>query len=140
MNIDKSKLKLGQWFTDEDGNIIPCHDDELCPEGAKYAHVCFPLEVREEIYKIREDGHYGGKDKVVSFCTSIGHGNGKLIVAMVNSGDYELDEALAVYANACERCANVLWNKYLPEVDGYPEFSEEWKKCNTECDFCRGLE
>ena len=21
-------------------------------------------------------------------------------------------------------------------ADGYPEYSEEWKKCNTICDFC----
>ena len=139
MNIDKTKLKLGLWFTDEVGNIIHCQDNELCPEGARYVHECWPLEIREDIYKIHEDGHYGYNDKIFGFCSHIGRSNGKLIIAMVNSGDYELDEALVIYANACERCMNVLWNKYLPEMDGYPEFSEEWKQCNTECDFCKGL-
>lgn len=61
----------------------------------------------------------------------------KCVVAMVNSGDYELDEALIVMATACERCMNVLTFKYLNGEDGYPEYSEEWQKCNTECTFCK---
>ena len=143
MKIDKSKLNMGLWYSDKDGNRIP---DEECmnpdgehftPENAVYAHVCYPLEVVETIYKIREDGHYGEKDKLFGFHTHTGSSNGRLIVAMVNSGDYELDEALCVYAHACERCMNVLWNKYLPGEDGYEEYSEAWKKCNTVCDFCK---
>ena len=58
------------------------------------------------------------------------------IVAMVNSGDFTLEQAIWVYANSCERCMNVLLHKYLNGADGYPEYSEEWKKCNTFCDFC----
>jgi hypothetical protein len=59
------------------------------------------------------------------------------VVAMVNSGDYELDEALCIMANSCERCMNVLLYQYLNGKDGYEEYSEEWKKCNTVCDFCK---
>lgn len=139
MNIDKSKLKIGLWFTDEKGDEVPWDGEIMCPKGAKYAHTCYPLEVVENVYKIRKDGNYGEKDKIFGFNTHIGRSNGKLIVAMVNSGDYDLAEALCVYANSCERCSNVLWNKYLNDGEGYAEFSEEWKKCNTECDFCRGL-
>lgn len=140
MNIDKKNLKIGYWFTDEDGNRVPWDDESYdVPEGAVYAHTCYPLEVVENIYKIRKDGDFGEKDKVVGFSTHISRNSGKLIVAMVNSGDYELDEAIGVYAHACERCMNVLWNKYLPGEDGYAEFSEEWKKCNTLCDFCKDL-
>ena len=61
-----------------------------------------------------------------------------VIVAMVNSKDYTLEEAIYICANACERCSNVLAYKYLDEKEGYSEYSEEWKKCNTVCDFCRG--
>ena len=69
--------------------------------------------------------------------TSIGGGNQDVIMAMVNSGDYTLQEALVVYSTACERCMNVLAYKYLNGTDGYEEYSDEWKKCNTECDFCK---
>lgn len=40
-------------------------------------------------------------------------------------------------STACERCMNVLAYKYLNGADGYEEYSDEWKKCNTECDFCK---
>ena len=59
-----------------------------------------------------------------------------LTQAMVNSGDFTLEQAIYVYANSCERCMNSLLYKYLDGKDGYPEYSEEWKKCNTQCDFC----
>lgn len=136
MRIDKTKLKIGLWFTNEEGNVIP-RDGEEQPVGAVYAHVCHPLEIREDCFKVREDGGYGGNDKVYSGVTHLSRSTGQLVVAMVNSGDYDLYEALAVLRESCERCTNVLWNLYLPEVDGYAEHSEEWNKCNTVCDFCR---
>lgn len=61
-------------------------------------------------------------------------------MAMVNSGDYTLQEALVVFSTACERCMNVLTYKYLNGADGYEEYSDEWEKCNTECDFCKNKE
>lgn len=74
---------------------------------------------------------------LIDFHTSIGGGNQDVIMAMVNSGDYTLQEALVVFSTACERCMNVLTYKYLNGADGYEEYSDEWKKCNTECDFCK---
>lgn len=65
-------------------------------------------------------------------------GTSRLLVAMVSSGDYDLGEALYVYSTCCERCSNVLWNKYVGREEGYPEFSEEWYQCNTECKCCKG--
>lgn len=67
------------------------------------------------------------------------NGGSKCIVAMVNSGDYTLSEAIYVYCNSCSRCMNVLERKYLGEDYGYEEFSEEWFKCNTECEWCKNL-
>lgn len=75
---------------------------------------------------------------LIDFNTSIGGGNQDVVLAMANSGDYTLAEALTVFANSCERCMNVLTYKYLDGKDGYAEYSEEWKKCNTVCDFCKG--
>lgn len=70
---------------------------------------------------------------------NIGGGNEDVILAMANSGDYTLSEALVIYASACERCANALAYKYLNGKDGYEEMSDEWKKCGTVCDFCRDM-
>ena len=79
-----------------------------------------------------------GSETYDGFATNVhvGKHSQKCIVAMVNSGDYELDEAIVVMATACERCMNVLAYKYLNCEDGYPEYSDEWKRCNTSCEFC----
>ena len=139
MKIDKNKLKVGMWYTDENGETVPWNGEVINPKGAVYAYTCWPLEIRTDVYRIREDGHWGSKDRVFSSSTNLSRDMGRLAVAMVNSGDYDLYEALAVLAEACERCANVLLHKYLPDdEDGYEEFSEDWYKANTVCDFCKG--
>lgn len=182
MVIDKSKLKLGIWYEDENGNMYRNDNGVGRPnsECTTY-HVCFPLEVREEIrgiydnkatckHQLRYRKRTGGWIKGVKGCkcekcgkTKVGKkfipfafmkwgdgaetypimtgnthiGNEDCVLAMANSGDYTLQEAMVVYANACERCMNVLAYKYLNGKDGYEEFSEEWKKANTVCDFCK---
>ena len=146
MKIDKSKLKVGSWYEDKDGKFIPSDDSASAPDRAETAHVCFPLEIRTEHFKLENhtdlDGFtrrtYNGSGNIGSICVHIGGGNEPVILAMANSGDYTLSEALAVYANCCERCANVLAYKYLNGADGYAEHSEEWEKCNTVCEFCEG--
>lgn len=185
MNIDKNKLKVGIWFEDKEGNIYKDNTEgvERSNEKCVTYHVCFPLEVREQIrsyydnkdtckhplkYRKRTHGwikgikgckcNKCGKEKVgkssipfvfmpwkpgsdtydlITGNTTLSRLSGKCAVAMVNSGDYALDEALAVMAAACERCMNVLLHKYLNGEDGYEEYSDEWKKANTECEFCK---
>lgn len=187
MNIDKNKLKIGIWYEDKDGNVIPGMDDipePIMKTGVETYHTCFPLQITEHIFtyhdakkkakckhprKYREKiggfvkGFKGrkcnccGSEQVrkswqpwgrkwdngtnitplIDLHTSIGGGNEDVILAMANSGDFTLSEAIIVFANSCERCMNVLAYKYLDGKDGYPEFSEEWEKCNTVCDFCR---
>ena len=140
MNIDKTKLHMGLWFEDEDGNYIPYDGiPKDYPKTARTYHVSFPLEVREEIWVIGEDKKKNAKPDVTFSC-HIGSGNEDVILAMANSGDYTLSEAIAVWANACERCMNVLTYKYLNGKDGYPEHSDEWKKANTVCRYCRDEE
>ena len=140
MKIDKTKLKMGIWYEDAEGNYIP-YDGVVNenPENARSYHVSWPLEVREEVWFYGENRKKEAKPDFTFTC-HIGRGNEDVLLAMANSGDYTLSEAIAVWANACERCMNVLTYKYLNGKDGYPEFGDEWKKCNTVCAYCRGEE
>ena len=136
MKIDKSKLKMGLWYEDEDGNFIAYSGDTVDhPENVRSYHVSWPLEVREEVWFLNDGKREGKPD--ITWRTHIGGGNQNVLLAMANSGDYTLSEAIAVWANACERCMNVLAYKYLNGSDGYPEYSDEWKKCHTRCAYCR---
>ena len=66
--------------------------------------------------------------------------NEELAMAMANSGEYTLREAIYILGKSCERCINVLYKKYLPDKnDGYEEFSDEWKRAGTICEFCKHL-
>lgn len=139
MKIDKSKLPCGIWYEDENGNIIPFEEGVEPPQNVKSRHVCFPLEVREEVWFNKEGKRTDGRSDI-TWSTHIGGGNQDVILAMANSGDYTLAEAMALWASCCERCMNVLTYKYLDGKDGYAEYSKEWKKCNTVCRYCKGSE
>lgn len=69
--------------------------------------------------------------------THIGKGNTDVIMAMVNSGNYGLQDAILIWAKSCERCMNVLARKYLGAEEGYEEYSADWFICGTSCKFCR---
>lgn len=58
-----------------------------------------------------------------------------LVLAMANSDDFTLSEAILASANSCERCMNSLSYKYGLDW-GYEEGCKEWSECNTSCDFC----
>ena len=58
-----------------------------------------------------------------------------LVLVIANSGDYSLSEAIIIAATSCERCMNVLADKYGLDW-GYEEGSEEWEKTGTSCQFC----
>lgn len=81
------------------------------------------------------DGHGSRK----AFECTCHWGNSDVILAMVNSGDYTFNEAVIAYTTACERCMNVLAYKYLEGKDGYEEFSDEWMKADTVCEFCKDI-
>ncbi|MCX8132107.1 MAG: hypothetical protein N3I35_18660 [Clostridia bacterium] len=61
--------------------------------------------------------------------------NEELALALVNSKEYTLSEAIIIAATSCERCMNALAHKYGLNW-GYEEYSEEWQKCGTSCIFC----
>lgn len=132
MNIDQSKIKTGVWFEDSDGNMVECEQDSSfttggTPKGGTM-HAAFPLEISERIYNDAGKLILTGKTHLTDEST---------ILAMANSGDYSLKDAIMVLRQCCERCHNVLSFKYLNGEAGYPEYSEEWKKANTCCDFCQ---
>lgn len=163
MNIDLSKLE-NHWFEDENGNIYDSLIEELPENIDYYTYHCIkPLIYTEPIDSFTYHPEHLHNDNslyqamlhfkwfynfmfrrmkrkkypktfknLITFNTTVN--NEKLLIAMVLSGDYSLSEAVYIYATACERCLNVLENKYLDM--GYEEYSEEWKKCNTSCIFC----
>lgn len=159
MKIDLSKMKHF-WWEDEQGNILdlPKYGSPSNEQKEQYCfyHSEFPCQISHEI------SHYGYhptkmqrfliklpiigkrvKQKIGKTFRSLGTFNttytcgGDCIVAMVNSGDYTLEQAIWVYTHSCERCMNVLEFKYLKGKEGYAEYSDEWLKCNTVCDFCK---
>lgn len=168
MNIDKTYLDRFHWYEDQDGNIIDISRDGTTDVIVRYGHgityhSCFPLEITEHIssycwrpttriqkilckfkplYRMLEKRHHTEKtyNHLMDCSTHIGGGNQDIIMAMVNSGDYTLSQALMLYSQSCERCMNVLAYRYLNGADGYEEFSDEWKKCNTVCKFCESEE
>lgn len=182
MNIDKSKLKIGTWYIDDNGNV--CKFNEYVRPNDKYStyHICYPLDIHEKIrgvynnkdtckhplrYRKRTNGWVKGikgckctkcgKEKVgkkfipfafmkwnngadtYDIMTTNHHlcNVDDIILAMANSGEYTLSEALVVFSCACERCMNVLEYKYTNGKDGYAEYSEQWEEANTICDFCK---
>lgn len=168
MNIDLTRLKMGHWFEDEDGNVYTGLSENL-PKDKKYFtyHHIDPLTYTESVdsytchpeYEHENNSFYQAMLNFKWFRKLMlkKYSNNKtfkpllksnttyyamqdVIIAMVNSGDYALDEAIYICATACERCSNVLAYKYLNGADGYPEFSGQWYRCNTVCDFCQNLE
>ena len=160
MKIDVSKMKHF-WWEDAQGNILELEEGRLPTEEERekyrYYHSEFPCQLHHNIsvYDYHPKGIYkfliklpiiGKRVKkkigktfrdICTFNTTYRSGS-DCIVAMVNSGDYTLEQAIWVYANSCERCMNALCFKYLNGKDGYAEYSAEWLECNTECDFCKG--
>ena len=128
---EKSSCKHKRKWWEKDNDLIKGYKGHTCT-------ACGCSQLRKWWQPWGRKWDYGTETTLLlEQHTGIGGGNQDLILAMVNSGDYTLKEAIAVLASACERCLNVLAYKYLNGADGYAEHSEEWKKCNTVCDFCK---
>lgn len=119
------------WYEDEDGNRIPTTEEHETtgemPENAHTMHTRFPNELRESLYLLGEGG--GDLGSMSSTWSD------DVVTAMVRSGDWTAQDAIMVFAQACERCMNVLWHHYDGR-DGYPFGSDEYWRCNTCCQMC----
>lgn len=158
MKIDLSKYR-NIWWTDEYGEVFDDCNGNIKPfPDSKYVHywTLFPNQITEHLdhYGYHPEGIYkllinvpvigdyvkrkiGRTFKpVANFTTTLSKASMRCAVEMVNSGDYDLDEALWVLAEACDRCTNALLNKYLGERYGYPEDSDEYRNDSTRCQFC----
>ena len=144
MTIHKNKFIRGIWCEDKDRNFInaPSGNDISYPENAVVACQCHPLWINIDFYRLKDyDGvhTYRREDRSFTKCVSINGWKEDTILAMVNSGDYTLNEALTIFAYACNRCQNALAYKYLDGTAGYAEYSDEWVNDGHKCDFCKDM-
>jgi hypothetical protein len=132
MKIDKSKI-VYLWYENEQGDkwVPPkgyCGSPKP-PAGFIYQRSQFPFSVHEVMLRCYED-------KSVEVCSGNSSWPENLVLAMTNSGDYGLYQAIFVAANACSRCLNALSFTYLGSEEGFSEDSEEYKYSNTRCEWC----
>jgi hypothetical protein len=132
VKVDHSKIPTHWWETENGERWIPPGNelDETPPAGFIYQHFMFPCQVVHKCYR--------GKNMILNGYNGYAPG---LAHAIANDDDnaFMLDDAIMVATIACERCMNVLSYKYDLGW-GYPEYSDEWKECGTECVFCLGNE
>jgi len=133
MKIDKSKIAY-LWHENEEGEKwIPPTD--YCgvpkpPEGFIYQISMFPFQVHKVMLVCDEDGSR-------EICSGNSSWPEDLVFAMVKSGDFGLYQSIFIASNTCSRCLNALSYKYLGPDEGYSEELDEYKNCNTVCDYCK---
>lgn len=136
-NINKEDLKT-LWYEDAEGNYldVAMYDEKGTPNPhppeAKYMVSRFPNVLRTTYLELTD----AGSKEVFSGESSF---SDDLVLALVESGNFTLDEAIIFAAEACERCTNSAANDYGLDW-GYPEGSEDWEASKTSCDFCRHLD
>ncbi len=169
MVINLEKLNRFHWFEDEEGNVYETHENLPKDKDYFTYHVVNPCVYTETVdsYTCHPEVFHENNRfyqamlnfrwfrrlmlkkhrKEMTFKPMFSSNTSfrspfsqECIVAMVNSGDYTLEEAIYVYCKSCERCMNVLLHKYLNGKDGYIEFGKEWQNCNTECEWCKNLD
>ena len=167
MNINDNAVKEGKWYTDKDGDFC-----DKKSSGMKQMHACGPLELicvfdferyepKNSIirflcktkwlhnliarlmgyeYSISMNDYCKITRKFVNCDSDLAQ---RCIVAMVNYGMCNLNEAIRIWAMACERCRNVLVQRFLDEDKregfGYEERSSKWFESRARCSFCNGM-
>lgn len=129
--MKKGLLKEQIWFEDINRNIYYKKEDipeDIIKSGTVTYHSRFVAMLVEDIDRVTEDGkfeHLGEAHDTY---------NEKLAIAMVNSGDYTFKEAVLTLVDCCERCLNILHNKYLGEKNFSKwYFYDKWDR---HCNFC----
>ncbi len=135
MYIDVASQLPTLWYENEDGDRwippknFPTGECNAPPEGFIYQHSMFPSDLKHLILGPKEGG---GSTEYASGSSTYSE---DLVTAMVKQNAYPLFDSIMIAANACERCLNVLLHKYGLD-DGYPEYSEQWQRSDTVCQFC----
>ena len=141
MKIDLALLPT-MWYENEKGErYIPLQDSQgNCenpspPPGFIFHSIRVPCSIQEEMFRCTEDGE-------VPIATLDKTWPEDLVLAMARPTwwaawrtRYTLSEAILIVSTACERCRNVLGDRYGMKW-GYKEGSEEWEECGTGCQFC----
>jgi len=121
------------WYEDENGNKLNWSPDFTKgynhPKKARYQVSQFPNVLRTTYLRLNDDG-----TSTEIFCGNASYPQ-DLVLAMANSKDFTLNEAILITANCCEKCMNSLAHMYGLSW-GYPEYGEEWKKTGTSCEYC----
>lgn len=144
MKIENCNL-FTLWVEREDGSdkrefgIMADGSQPDVPPPSTHPIACvrFPTTVTTEYFRRRPDGGYGGDDKIAAGSQSAPE---SLVIAMAVGANGQpkrrLRDALVIASHACERCMNTL--AHIHGLDwGYPEGSDDWLRCGTECDMCR---
>jgi hypothetical protein len=134
MEIKKEHLRT-LWYEDMKGNYLgePDYKDGSFNEPPQpYIQVArFPMELNTRYLKVEDN-------KSKHLMTAHQTWNDELVLNMYNNTDYSLYDCIIIVATSCERCLNVLINKYggFGDDQGYEEGSPQWKKVGTSCRFC----
>ncbi len=130
------------WYEDKDRNWrLPDYTDNApdpVDDGYIYQHSRFSTQLTQRILRVDIDDEGHRKSVDLGGFTSTYPDD--LALAIANSGEYRLRDAITIAGTSCERCLNALcWHYEVTkdgEREGYPEGSEEWLKARTSCQFC----
>lgn len=131
MNLDLNLIPT-IWYENADGErFVP--DLMLAvidvPPGFIYQHSQFPMTLVHTIL-VCEDGQSSQLMR-----GEMGWSE-DLVLAMANTGKWQLSTAILIAANGCERCVNALAHQHGCSW-GYPEYSDAWHRSRTRCCFCK---
>ena len=108
MYIDKEKHLKQLWYEDKDG--VECEPDS---SEDRYRVTRFPLDLTTKYFRVEgkwpDDLSTKRAFEKSAFIVDLDD----LILAMANSGDYTLSEAIIIASIACRNCRNELYQKYL---------------------------
>ena len=124
MHIDKEKHLKQLWYVDKDG--VECEPDS---SEDRYQVTRFPLELVTKYFRMIGKWPDNLSTRLVfekkAFMTNLDD----LILAMANSGDYTLSEAIIIASITCGNCGKTLYEKYLG-------VTREYYEAPIECVFC----
>lgn len=122
------------WYEDDEGKIQAPSIDQIKnydnPKDAVYQLSRIPCRLDTMKILIKPDGTSGARSTMTEGYPP------DLALALTNSGDFTLGEAIIFSATVCERCMNALAYEYGLDW-GYPVDSQAYATCGTSCKLCK---